>query len=55
MRLYEEPLQLLSTRKNVLRRNDYNIVYLGDSWVEKSMFPTTATTAIPVMKYLKLL
>ncbi|MCX8131310.1 MAG: metallophosphoesterase [Clostridia bacterium] len=45
MRLYEESLQLLNRRKGQLSPIDYNIVYLGDSWVEKINVPHYSYTS----------
>lgn len=39
MTLFEQSLILLEKRKSVLNPNDYNIVFLGDSWVEKIRSP----------------
>lgn len=36
LRMYEEQLQLLEERKNDLNPRNYNIVFMGDSWVEKN-------------------
>lgn len=35
MNFYEQSLALLEKRKSDLNPDDYNIVFLGDSWVEK--------------------
>lgn len=39
MTLFEQSLELLKKRKKVLDPNNYNIVFLGDSWVEKIKTP----------------
>ncbi|WP_242875006.1 MULTISPECIES: metallophosphoesterase family protein [Clostridium] len=34
--MYEEQLQLLKKRKDILNPRNYNIVFMGDSWVERN-------------------
>lgn len=50
MSLYEQSLELLEKRKNDLDPDDYTIIFMGDSWVEKIRSPHYEYTSTDIFQ-----